>query len=492
MKQSGVLCPIFSLPSPYGIGSFSKEAYDFVDFLQGAGQRVWQILPLGPTSVGDSPYQSFSTFAGNPYFVDLDTLIQEGLLTKEECKKALGTYGGEIDYKAQYEKRIPLLKKAYGRFTPTKEYQTFVKTHRHWLADYSLFMALKTHFHGAPFPMWEEPLRSRDPKALEEARKTLAKEIGFWEFVQYLFFTQWQGLKAYANQRNIKILGDLPIYVAPDSADVWANHHLFQLTKEGHPTFVAGCPPDGFSENGQLWGNPLYNWKAHKEENYEWWRSRITHALTLFDTVRLDHFRGFEAYYAIPFGEKTAKQGKWEQGPAEELFQALKDLLTPQNTVAEDLGFITQGVQTLLNSCGFPGMKVLQFAFDSRDKDQLGDLPHSYPQNCVAYTGTHDNQTLISWFATISHMEQQKVRTYLGDFYTPPSQMHKPLIARLLATNANLCIIPLQDYLGLDDTARINTPATLGNNWKWRFEKGALTPQLQKEMNALTKLYNRV
>ncbi len=492
MKQSGVLCPVFSLPSPYGIGCFSEEAYAFVDFLQGAGQQVWQLLPLGPTSVGDSPYQSFSTFAGNPYFVDLETLINQGLLTKQECEHALGNLWGEIDYQTQYEKRIPLLKKAYSRFTPHKEYEDFVQINRYWLADYSLFMALKEQFSGAPFPQWEEPLRTRNPKALEQARKTLKQEIGFWQFVQYLFFTQWQGLKTYANQKNITIMGDLPIYVAPDSADVWANPHLFQLTKEGQPTLVAGCPPDGFSPNGQLWGNPLYCWQQHKNQNYQWWRSRLTHALSLFDTVRLDHFRGFEAYYAIPFGAKNTKKGTWEQGPAEDLFHRLSDLLTPKNTVAEDLGFITPQVQTLLATCGFPGMKVLQFAFDARDNHQTEDFPHNYPQNCVAYTGTHDNQTLLSWFSSISPKEQQLVRTYLGDFYTPNNQMHKPLIARLLATNANLTIVPLQDFFGLTDTARINTPSTLGANWKWRFGKEDLTPALQQEIITLTKLYNRV
>ncbi|MBR3844165.1 MAG: 4-alpha-glucanotransferase [Clostridia bacterium] len=493
MRKCGILLPITALPSHYGIGCFSHEAYEFVDFLQRAGQSYWQILPLGPTSVGDSPYQSFSTFAGNPYFVDLEGLIKLGLLTKEECDRAgLGTNTGLINYQVQYKMRIPLLKKAHQSFTGGAAYHAFVGANRHWLADYALFMALKEQFEGAPWHTWPEDLRNRKASALVRAGEQLAKEVDFWQFVQFTFFTQWQALKVYANQRGVAIIGDLPIYVSHDSADVWANPSLFRLTTEGLPTHVAGCPPDGFSKDGQLWGNPLYRWEYHKQHGYDWWRKRLAHALSLYDVVRLDHFRGFESYYAIPFGHKTARHGRWEKGPGKDLFEKTKNLLGTGKIIAEDLGFITPAVEELLKNCGFPGMKVLQFAFDARDGDQTGNLPHGYPSHTVAYTGTHDNQTLVSWFATISPKEQQQVRTYLGDTHTPNGCIYKPLIARLLATNAKLCIIPLQDYLGLTDTARINTPSTLGNNWQWRVNPTRLTRSLQKEIYTLTKLYDRL
>ncbi|MBR6616339.1 MAG: 4-alpha-glucanotransferase, partial [Oscillospiraceae bacterium] len=450
MKRSaGILLPISSLPSKYGIGCFDKAAYVFVDYLKDAGQTFWQILPLGQTSYGDSPYQSFSTFAGNPYFISLDALCDEQLLTKEECEAAALPDTDCIDYSRLYETRYSLLRKAYNRMENDNAVSEFTAS-QPWLEDYALFMALKDHFGGVSWDNWTEDIRLRKEDALKHWKERLAKEIGFYQFLQYQFFRQWNNLKAYANANGIRIIGDIPIYVAFDSADAWANPELFQLDEMGLPKAVAGCPPDGFAADGQLWGNPLYDWEYHKETGFKWWIERLRQCFSMYDVVRIDHFRGFDEYYAIPYGDKTAKNGHWEQGPGMELFHAVEAALGKREVIAEDLGFMTDSVRQLVRDSGFPNMKVLEFAFDSRDTGSRNDyLPHNYDENCVAYTGTHDNQTIAAWFQTITDEERQMAREYLCDAYTPEEELHKVFISLLMRSRAKLCVIPMQDWLGL-------------------------------------------
>ncbi len=495
MKRSaGILLSVSSLPSKYGIGCFSESAYQFVDWLKAAGQTYWQILPLGPTSYGDSPYQSFSTFAGNPYFIDLEEFIQMGILTEEECEAAdLGMKEDDVDYYKMYYNRYPLLKKAYQRsqIQKDKEFGIFCQENK-WLEDYSLFMAIKDEFHGLVWNEWDEEIRLRKTGAMESYRGKLAEEIGFYQFLQYYFYKQWTKLKQYANENGIKIIGDIPIYVAFDSADTWAHPELFQLDESNIPTAVAGCPPDGFSADGQLWGNPLYDWEVHKNTGYEWWISRLAHCFQLYDVVRIDHFRGFDEYYSIPYKDTTAVNGHWEKGPGMDLFRAVEKALGKKEVIAEDLGFMTDSVRRMVQESGFPNMKVLEFAFDSRDTGSRNDyLPHNYGENCVAYTGTHDNQTIQSWFDTISEEERQIAREYLCDEYTPDSQLYKSFIGLIMRSKANICIIPMQDYLGFDDQSRMNQPSTVGENWKWRMTRADLSQELCEEIKRMTQIYGR-
>ncbi len=491
-RSSGILLSISSLPSSYGIGCFDKAAYDFVDFLSQSGQTYWQILPLGPTGYGDSPYQSFSTFAGNPYFISLDYLISMGLLTKEECEKAdLYEKDDSVSYQKQYKNRIPLLRKAFERFKPNDDYHAFCKSTA-WLCDYALFMALKDHFGGKSWIDWDNDIKKREQGAVDEYTKKLKTDVEFHKFLQFCFYTQWRELKKYANKKGVFIIGDVPIYVALDSADVWEHPELFQLDENGNPISVAGCPPDSFSPEGQLWGNPLYNWEMHKKTDFKWWTERISHAFSLFDVVRLDHFRGFAEYYSIPSSSQNATDGKWEKGPDIELFKALEKHLGKREFIAEDLGFVTDSVKMLLWGSGFAGMKVLQFAFDDRDENNHNDyLPHNYSENCVAYTGTHDNQTLFSWFDTISNAEREAAIDYLDAIKIESGGLCKRFASAIMQSRARLCIIPMQDWLGLDDKARMNTPSLFGGNWQWRMKKDALTPELSREILTLTKKYGR-
>lgn len=492
-RASGILLPVSSLPSPYGIGTFSREAYEFVDFLAAAGQTYWQILPLGPTGYGDSPYQSFSTFAGNPYFIDLETLIQEGLLTKEECDACdFGDNPHYIDYGKIYENRFDLLRKAYERskFLGRQEYLDFKKANKDWLHNYGLYMAVKNHFHGVSWNQWDEDIRTRQPEAVERYEDEFSSEIDFYSYLQYLFQKQWTALKAYANSKGIQIIGDIPIYVAFDSADTWANPELFQFTSDGEPIAVAGCPPDGFSATGQLWGNPLYRWDYHEQTGFAWWIRRIRHCFTLYDIVRVDHFRGFDEYYAIPYGHTTAELGKWEKGPGLKLFTALKDALGDMPIIAEDLGFLTPSVLQLVHDTGYPGMKVLEFAFDSREESDY--LPHNYPRNCVVYTGTHDNQTLKAWYQEMSDTDRNFAIEYMDLEGKNADQVQMSFIRVALASVADTAIIPLQDYLGLGAEARINTPSTLGDNWKWRLTEGEFTHELAAKIRRLAKIYGRI
>ena len=495
-REAGVLLAISSLPSKYGIGCFSKSAYNFVDWLKEAGQTYWQILPVGPTSYGDSPYQSFSTFAGNPYFICLEDLIKEGVLTEEECDAVdFGEKEDDIDYEKLYKGRFPLLRKAYERsnISENPEYCKFVQENSWWLSDYALFMAVKNFFDGVEWTQWPEDIRLRYGYALDYYRKELYFEIEFQQYMQFKFFQQWYALKSYANSRGIRIVGDIPIYVAMDSADTWAHPELFQLDERNIPVAVAGCPPDGFSATGQLWGNPLYRWDYHRNTQYAWWVSRLWYCFNLYDVVRIDHFRGFDEYFSIPYGEDSAVNGHWEKGPGIELFRRVEQCLGWHPVIAEDLGYVTDSVRRLVWETGFPGMKVLEFAFDSRDSGSANDyLPHNYPENCVVYTGTHDNETVVGWLDSITEEEQKMARDYLCDHVTPKKELYKPFVALAMRSNARMCIIPIQDYLGYDNTCRMNKPSTVGTNWRWRVQEKELTEELQKEILHTTKTFGRI
>lgn len=492
MRRSGMLLPIASLPSKYGIGSFSKEAYDFIDILEESGQSLWQILPIGPTGYGDSPYQSFSTFAGNPYFIDLDELVEEGLLSEEECNSYdWGSNNEYIDYEKIYLSRFKILKKAYERsnISKNKIFKEYCEINKWWLHDYALYMSIKDSFGSKSWIEWDDEIRSRKEEAISKYEEKLKDDIIFYKYQQYLFTKQWSKLKAYANKKGISIIGDIPIYVALDSSDTWANPELFQLDKDCMPTAVAGCPPDSFSKTGQLWGNPLYYWEYHKHTDYEWWIKRIEYSFKLYDIVRIDHFRGFDEYYSIPYGEKTAINGVWKKGPGLDLFKYIKEKLGNVEIIAEDLGFLTESVKQLLKDTGYPGMKIIQFAFDSREESDY--LPHNYDKNCIVYTGTHDNSTIKGWYEEISLQDKRMCVNYMNNKYTRENIIHWDFICLAMRSVANTCIIPVQDYLGLGNEARINVPSTLGDNWKWRMKSDCFSKNLIKKIKMLTKLYGR-
>lgn len=491
MRASGILLPVSSIPSAYGIGAFSKEAYEFVDFLKESGQTYWQILPLGPTGYGDSPYQSFSTFAGNPYYIDLEKLIQAGFLTREQCQDYdWGESENYVDYEKIYLSRFKVLKKVFEKseIENNDAFCTFVKENDFWLADYALYMAVKDSFQGRSWSEWDEDIRLRRPEAIEKYSSQLKEQILFYEFQQYLFADQWMQLKKYANERGIHIIGDIPIYVAFDSADTWANPELFQFDENCMPTGVAGCPPDSFSATGQLWGNPLYRWEYHRETGYAWWMQRISYCYKLYDVVRIDHFRGFDEYYNIPFGDTTAQFGKWEKGPGYDLFRVMKEKLGDKAVIAEDLGFLTPSVIELVKKTGYPGMKILQFAFDSREESDY--LPHNYSSNSVVYTGTHDNDTTMGWYQTVGEHDRSFAKKYLN--IKDDEDMVWNFIRAAIASVSDIAIIPMQDYLSLGSEARINIPSTLGNNWKWRMIKGQTDKELAEKICKMCKLYGRV
>ena len=483
MRKAGVLLSVTSLPSPYGIGCFSKEAYEFIDFLKSAGQSYWQVLPLGPTGFGDSPYQSFSTFAGNPYLIDLDSLVGEGVLSKCECDAVdLGQDRSRVDYKKQYDNRFKLLRSAFENSNLERdfEFKKFKGDNKFWLNGYAEFMARKTANGGAEWKAWNND--NQPPE----------REVQFWEYLQYKFYSQWYRLKEYANRNGISIIGDIPIYVAYDSADVWKSPELFCLNENLDPIDVAGCPPDGFSQTGQLWGNPLYDWEKHKKDGYSWWIKRLEHCFNIYDAVRIDHFRGFAEYYAIPYGSETAQNGKWVKGPGADMFKEAEKVLGKRKIIAEDLGYITDSVRDMLSQCGFMGMKVFEFAFDERDgNDSSMYLPHNYPENCAAYTATHDNEPVTSWFSDITEYERTLVRQYLCDKYTPDSEIALPIISRVMQSDAGIVIIPLQDYLKKGTQARMNVPSTIGTNWTWRILPEEISQNLCDTILALTKPYGR-
>ena len=461
--------------------------------LKKAGQKYWQILPLCPTSYGDSPYQSFSTYAGNPYFIDLDQLIEEKLLTRKECQACdFGDDPQDIDYGKLYENRFKLLRKAYERANvgEDQEFEAYRRENAWWLDDYALFMAVKDRFDGVAWNEWAEDIRLRWSNAMDYYRRELYYEIEFYSYLQFVFMKQWKKLKNYANINGIEIIGDIPIYVAFDSADAWANPELFQFDAENLPTAVAGCPPDGFSADGQLWGNPLYRWDYHRETGFDWWIRRIAYCSELYDVVRIDHFRGFDEYYSIPYGDTTARNGHWEKGPGIALFEAAKNRLGELNIIAEDLGYITDSVKKLVADSGFPGMKVLEFAFDSREKSDY--LPYTYEKNSVVYTGTHDNETIAGWYAGLDKSDLKMCTDYMNIDRIPGKEYHWDFIRLAMLSVSDLCVIPIQDYLGLDNRARINHPSTLGTNWRWRLAKGQLSASLLKEIREMTRISGRL
>ena len=491
MRKSGILLPVSSIPSKYGIGTFSKQAYEFIDSLEKAGQSYWQILPLGPTGYGDSPYQSFSTFAGNPYYIDLESLIEEGYLTKSDCEKYdFGDNDEYIDYEKIYFSRFKVLKIAFrnSHIEKKADYQTFIKSNSYWLDDYALYMAVKNSFDGVSWSEWDEDIKLRKPAAMKRYREKYAEEVAFFKFQQYLFAKQWFALKDYANRKKIEIIGDIPIYVAFDSADTWANPELFQLDDTLTPVAVAGCPPDAFSATGQLWGNPLYRWDYHKKTDYVWWMKRIAYSYELYDVVRIDHFRGFDEYYSIPFGDPTAEYGHWEKGPGFDIFKTMKAQLGNKPVIAEDLGFLTKSVISLVKKTGYPGMKILQFAFDSREESDY--LPHNYTSNSIVYTGTHDNDTTIGWYHQLPRRDKKFAKKYLN--IRSNKDIQWAFIRAAMSSVSDTCVIPMQDYLGLGTEARINLPSTLGTNWKWRMLDGAFTDELAERIYEMTKLYGRV
>ncbi len=493
MRKSGILLPITSLPGQYGIGTFGQEAYEFVDRLHEAGQGYWQILPLEPTGYGDSPYQSFSTFAGNPYLIDPKMLMEDGLIREEELAGIdFGPAEEWIDYEKIYHSRTPILKMAYGRFDAEQydDYDDFQRENAFWLEDYALYMAIKNASGGAAFIDWEDGLRLRREEALDRARVQYAGEIDYIRFQQYYFMRQWKALKAYANENGVEIIGDIPIYVAFDSADTWSNPNLFQFDAEGMPIAVAGCPPDAFSESGQFWGNPLYQWTYHEATGYAWWIERIRHCRELYDVIRVDHFRAFDSYYAIPFGDADARNGKWEAGPGMRLFDALKNAFGDLRIIAEDLGYLTPSVRALVKETGYPGMKVLQFAFNHNDPSDY--LPHNDHHNSVVYTGTHDNNTLIGWLKELSLEDYAYTKEYMHLETDDPVMLAEGVIRLAMHSVADTCIIPMQEFLQLDGFARINQPATFGLNWKWRMKDDAFPEELAKKIHRMTWLYGRL
>ena len=488
---------VSSLPSPYGIGSFGQASRKWLDFLKAAGQKYWQILPLGPTGWGDSPYQSFSAFALSLYYIDLDALIEQGLLAREEAQAVhWGDSAEYVDYNALYCQRERLLRLACKRFkssantalSDSGSFDSFCAENTFWLDDYSLFMALKKKNNGRPWSQWDEELRRRDGQALRQATTLLADDIYYYSFTQYLAYTQWQEIRACARELDIAIIGDMPIYVAADSADVWANSELFLLDENLKPLHVAGCPPDPFSATGQLWGNPLYRWDRVAETGFAWWITRLRSGFGLYDIMRIDHFRGFESYFSIDAAASDAIGGQWVKGPGLAFVDAVNRDLDGAAIIAEDLGHLTAEVKALLEASGYPGMKVLQFAFDSRE---AGDyIPYTYGRNCVVYTGTHDNPTTLGWFKSAPLKDIDFALDFLG--VGNIEEGARAFIRCALSCVANTAVIPMQDYLGLDDRARMNTPSTLGeNNWRWRMLPDAASPALAEEINKLTVLYGR-
>lgn len=494
-RTSGILLHPTSLPSPYGIGDLGQAAYDFVNFLEKSGQHLWQILPLTHTGYGDSPYQSFSAFAGQPLLISPEQLLELQLLTEDDLASCPQTDPEHVDYGTIIPWKTALLKSAYRRFSETEhqslyiKYQQFCEKHAGWLEDYSLFMAVKDLHGGISWLEWADEYRRPDEAFKYALKDRLADETGFYRFIQFLFFQQWGQLKEYANAHGIRIIGDIPIFVSMDSADVWAHQHLFQLDSRGFPTAVAGVPPDYFSAAGQLWGNPLYEWEAHKWEGYSWWISRIANQLEVLDILRIDHFRGFEAYWAVPYGEETAINGQWIKAPGESLFTAVKNALgNDLPIIAEDLGIITPEVEALRDTFSFPGMRVLQFAFE--DTGESTFLPHNFnTPNCVCYTGTHDNDTTRGWYETLRKDCRKKTKRYLKMGKNDSVSLH--MIRACLGSIAAYAIFPLQDVLDIGKEGRMNTPGAAAGNWSWRFREDALTKKLAKRLKKLSQLYGR-
>ncbi len=489
MRKSGVLLHITSLPGPYGVGTMGRQAYSFVDFLENAGQGYWQILPLTPTGFGNSPYQSCCSQAGNPYLIDLDLLIEEGLLKKEQVQSVRWCESPDrVDFGLMYQNRLPVLRLAYHSFSGGEEFDRFCRENGSWLPDYALFMALKDATGGKPWYEWDDGLKFRQADAIWNARKRYAQEIRFYSFVQFAFFRQWDLLHGYAKDKGVEIIGDVPIYVPYDSCDVWRSPELFQLDEELMPTAVAGCPPDYFTQDGQLWGNPLYRWDKMQRDNFSWWISRLQAAGKLYDVIRIDHFRGLESYWSVPAGDTTARNGSWIKGPGLKFIQAVKAQLPQIRLIAEDLGFLTPEVLNMRDESGFPGMKVLEFAFDSKgDSDYL---PHKYIPNSVCYTGTHDNMTLRQWLESAKAETLDYAKAYMH--LTEQEGFVWGAIRTAMASVSDLCVIPMQDLLDLGEEARMNFPGTMSDrNWSWRLGPDEIEPSLARRLLSLTELYGR-
>ncbi len=490
MRKSCIIFHISSLPSEYGIGKMGRHAFEFVDFLKNSGVKCWQILPLSPTSYGDSPYQSFSVNAGNPYFIDFEILEGDGLLKREEYSDIVWESNSKkVDYSIIYNNCFDVLRIAYSRFRASKfpAYKKFCDTNVSWLEEYAMFMALKFKNGGKAWYEWENDISMHKFKAISDVKKELKKEIGFFKFIQFEFNRQWTALKSYANENDIEIVGDIPIYCALDSVEAWCEPKLFWFDKKRRPVRVAGCPPDDFSPTGQLWGNPLYDWEYHKKTGYKWWIDRISSATKLYDIVRIDHFRGFESYYTIPYGNEDATVGEWKKGPNYEIFRLAEEKLGKLNIIAEDLGFITPEVREMLDNCGYPGMKVLQFGFDDGENE---NLPHNFTTtNCFAYTGTHDNETLNGWIETLDKKSLKFAKKYLN--VKKKSDIPMAVVRAAWSSVAEVAVAQMQDFLDSPADARMNTPSTLGNNWQFRANKSDFTEELAKKIRKLNKLYNR-
>ena len=492
-RSSGILLHPTSLPGRFGIGDLGQQAYQFVDFLAAGRQQLWQVMPLGPTGYGDSPYQGFSAFAGNPMLISPDQLVEAGFLGEDDLKEVPPFNAERIEFGHVIEYKMPLLRKAFENYAnnPNNNLREQLDGFRHyaesWLADYALFAALKDAHNGAEWNSWEAGLARRNKKALDRARRELGREIAAHEFYQYLFFRQWLELKGHAKNNGIKIIGDVPIFVAHNSADVWSHPDLFKLDEHGNPTVVAGVPPDNFSETGQLWGNPLYNWERMRETGYQWWVERLRATLRAVDIARLDHFRGFAACWEVPAADETAANGEWVETPGRELFGALQNSLGEAPLLAEDLGVITPDVEALRDELGLPGMRILQFAFGG-DSHNL-HLPHNYINHTVVYTGTHDNDTVVGWFTgEADENTRQHCQKYLR---TDGQEIHRDFMRAALASVADVAIIAAQDLLGLDSSARMNTPASGEGNWAWRMQDDALSPELSERLKEMTELFGR-
>lgn len=493
-RASGILMHITSLPQDEGIGTFGKSAYQFADFLKAANQRYWQILPLGPVGYGNSPYQAFSAFAGNPYLIDLQKLIDEGLLPKDEeiCLIKNGNDTEKVDFEVISESKMQLLYKAYELNKENKELinqiEQFKTENASWLEDYSLFMAIKGKHNQVSWQEWDTPLKCRERTALDKCKKSFRDEIEFWNFLQYEFFKQWFELKDYVNDLGIEIIGDIPIYVSTDSSDTWAHPELFKLDDNCQPLTVAGCPPDVFTEDGQLWGNPIYNWDYLEGTGYKWWIERMKQNAMLYDMIRIDHFRGFESFWEVPFGEDTARNGKWVKGPGYKLFKAINKALGNVAIIAEDLGFITEEVIELRKKTGYPGMSIMQFAFDIKGDSEY--LPHNCARESVAYIGTHDNETIVGWMKDPNNIKQLAfAKKYLR--LTKNEGYYWGFLRGLWASPAKLAIAQMQDVLGLDNRARMNIPSTVGDNWNWRMKSDAINEEIIRKLKRLTKIYGR-
>ncbi len=492
-RKSGIICHITSLPGKYGIGTLSKSAYKFVDFLIQTKQKLWQILPLGPTGYGDSPYQCFSAYAGNPLLISLEELQAEGWLSAEDFAGEPVFDAKRIDFGEVINFRNPLLRKAFANFNEKAtnvdkiKFRNFCSRNEKWLNDFALFMSLKAHFDGKPWVEWETGIRLREKDAINYYTHELIHELDFQKFAQFLFFKQWLEVKSYANNNGVQIIGDIPIYIAADSADAWTNSQFFFFSNDRKPIEVAGVPPDYFSETGQLWGNPIFNWEKLSETGFEWWIDRIKANLLLYNIIRIDHFRGFEAYWSVPFGEATAVNGQWVKAPGTDLYRTIREKLGNIDIIAEDLGVITPEVEELRDSFGLPGMKVLQFSDYGKNTDEY--IPHNFPINCVVYTGTHDNDTTVSWYNNASDADKQKINTY---YNVDGSQIHWTLIRAAWSSVGYIAIAPLQDVLGLGGESRMNMPGAASGNWGWRFEEGDLCKVIDEgKLLHLTELFGR-